>query len=222
MGSLFNMENPVWQFMGRVADIMILSFLWVLCSIPIVTMGASTTALYYVTLKIAEKREGYIIRGFFKSFKENFLQATLIWIIILAGFVITIIDIRFFATQKGTINTIALVFFYAMLFLLLIANLYIYPVLARFANTTKRMFINTMIMAFSHPLYLLWSIASVAATLVVAWMVPALLILVPGVMAYATSFPISRVIAKYMPPEEDESEELLETEEQTEASDDDN
>lgn len=203
---LFNMENPVWQTMGRVADIMILSLLWMFCSIPIVTMGASTTALYYVTLKIAEKREGYVVRGFFKSFKENFLQATGIWLLMLVGFVIVIFDIRFFGMQEGTAATIAQGIFFAMLIFLLIINLYIYPVLARFVNTIRKTFINTAIMAFGSPLYLLWSLAMMAATLIAVWFIPALVILAPGIMAYATSFPISRVIAKYMPPEEDEME----------------
>ena len=51
MKNLFNVENPVWVFMGKLVDMLLLSGLWVICSLPVVTIGASTAALYYVTLK---------------------------------------------------------------------------------------------------------------------------------------------------------------------------
>ena len=69
--------------MGRVADLIILNLIFIVCCIPIVTIGPALTALYYMTLKMARNEETYIIRGFFKSFKENFRQAIVIWLIIL-------------------------------------------------------------------------------------------------------------------------------------------
>ncbi|MGN1184899.1 MAG: DUF624 domain-containing protein, partial [Oliverpabstia sp.] len=76
MNNLFNPDNKFFTFMGKVADLMILNLLCIVCCLPIVTAGASITALYYVTLKIARNEETYIARGFFHSFKENFKQAT--------------------------------------------------------------------------------------------------------------------------------------------------
>ena len=84
LSGLFNYDNPVWRFIGKFWDVLILNVLWLVCSIPIVTIGASTTAMYYVTLKLARDEDGYTIRSFFKSFKENFRQATVIWLIFLA------------------------------------------------------------------------------------------------------------------------------------------
>ena len=48
--SFFNYDNPIWRFMGRLGDMIVLNLLWLVCSIPVVTIGASTTALYYCTL----------------------------------------------------------------------------------------------------------------------------------------------------------------------------
>ena len=73
MKNLFNIENPVWVFMGKLVDILILSGLWLLCSLPVVTIGPSTAALYYVTLKLANNEEGYTVRSFFRAFKENLM-----------------------------------------------------------------------------------------------------------------------------------------------------
>ena len=85
LSGFFNYDNPVWRFIGKFGDLIILNVLWFVCSIPIFTIGASTTAVYYVTLKLARNDDGYTIRSFFKSFKENFKQATIIWLILLAG-----------------------------------------------------------------------------------------------------------------------------------------
>ena len=76
MGHFFSMDNKFFTFMGRVADLCILNIICLICCIPIVTAGASITAMYYVTLKMVRNEEAYIVRSFFKSFKENFKQAT--------------------------------------------------------------------------------------------------------------------------------------------------
>ena len=69
------MDNKFFTFMGRVADLCILNIICLICCIPIVTAGASITAMYYVTLKMVRNEEAYIVRSFFKSFKENIKQA---------------------------------------------------------------------------------------------------------------------------------------------------
>lgn len=69
MDRLFNMDNKFFTVMGRVADLIMLNVVFLICCLPIVTIGASLTALHYVTLKMARNEESYIIRSFFKSFK---------------------------------------------------------------------------------------------------------------------------------------------------------
>ena len=72
MGKIFNLDSPFVQFMSRVADLMWLNILFLLCCIPIFTVGASTTAMYYVTLKMVRNEDSYITKSFIKSFKQNF------------------------------------------------------------------------------------------------------------------------------------------------------
>ena len=85
MGRFFNMDNKFFVFMGKIADLCMLNLLCIICCIPIVTAGASLTALYYVTMKMVRNEEAYIFRSFFRSFKQNFKQATVINIIMLAS-----------------------------------------------------------------------------------------------------------------------------------------
>ena len=100
LSGIFNYDNPFWRFIGKLCDVMILNVLWVLCSIPVVTMGASTTAVYYVTLKLVRDEDGYTFRSYFRSFKENFKQATAIWLLLLGTGIILLIDIRFFCISQ--------------------------------------------------------------------------------------------------------------------------
>ena len=60
MAEFFNLDNPIWRFMGKVFDIMVLTVLWVVTSLPVFTIGASTTALYYAGMKLAKDQEGYV------------------------------------------------------------------------------------------------------------------------------------------------------------------
>ncbi|MBQ5867931.1 MAG: YesL family protein, partial [Lachnospiraceae bacterium] len=73
---LFSTDNPVWRAMDRMGDLMILNFLFIFFSIPIVTIGASTTALYTMTFKLLDETEGNLVKNYFKAFKNNFKQAT--------------------------------------------------------------------------------------------------------------------------------------------------
>ena len=88
----FDIDGPLMQGLTKIADLMILNFLTILCCIPVVTAGAAFTALHYMVLKLARNEEGYIAKGFFKSFKENFRQATIIWILVLISVAFIIFD----------------------------------------------------------------------------------------------------------------------------------
>ena len=100
---LFNYDNPVWRFIGKLGDLILLNLLWTVCSIPVITIGASTTAVYYVTLKMVRDENDSTVRSFFHSFKANFNQATAIWAIFLAVGLILAFDIRFFVSGHAPV-----------------------------------------------------------------------------------------------------------------------
>ena len=76
-GSLF---NRIFGFLGQM---ILLNFLWMVCSLPVITAGASTTALFYCTLKLHKDKDISVIRDFFKSFRQNFMQSTIAWVLLL-------------------------------------------------------------------------------------------------------------------------------------------
>ena len=73
---IFNYDNPVWRFIGKLGDLILLNILWIVCSIPVFTIGASTTAVYYVTLKLARDEGDSTIRSFFHSSSQFLRKAS--------------------------------------------------------------------------------------------------------------------------------------------------
>ena len=72
------MNSPVMSFFNKLTDLLFLNILWLVCSLPIITIGASTTAMYYVSITSIRMGDGYVAKRFFKSFVDNFKQATII------------------------------------------------------------------------------------------------------------------------------------------------
>ena len=97
MGRFFDLESPIMRTLNRVADLMILNLLMIVCCIPVITVGASVTAMHYVILKMVRGEEGYLVKGFFKSFAANFKQATLIWLLMMVVIAVYVGDALIFS-----------------------------------------------------------------------------------------------------------------------------
>ena len=102
----FNYDSPIMQFLSRLTDLFILNFLFLICSIPIVTIGASATALYSVTLKMAKNEESYIFSSFFRAFKNNFRHSTISWMILLLAGIVLWMDYRAVGMMGGSFQQI--------------------------------------------------------------------------------------------------------------------
>ena len=150
MDRLFNMDNKFFTVMGRVADLIMLNVVFLICCLPIVTIGASLTALHYVTLKMARNEESYIIRSFFKSFKQNFKQSTLIWILMAAVAVFLYMEKESLVTMPGSMPQIFNYVILAVCIPLIAIALYIFPTVAAFENKTMTLITNAFYFAVKH------------------------------------------------------------------------
>lgn len=170
MRQLFTPDNPVMQFITKVTDSVYLNILWFLCCLPVFTVGASTTALFYVTLKMAEDEEGSLTKAFFHSFKENFKQSTVIWLILLfAGIILGIDGYVFYHMRYDSILwTLGAAVFLLVLAAYVILLLYIFPLLSRFDNTVKAMFQNAIMVGMR---FLLCTVVMAAIYLIMALVV---------------------------------------------------
>lgn len=147
MGGIFNIDGPLMRTLTKVADLMILNVLAMICSIPIFTMGASLTALHYMSLKIVRGEEGYIIRGFFKSFKENFKQATLIWLMVFAFLFVLVADILAMTKLGVEVHVVLKVLIGIVAAIGIFTSLYVFAVQAKFENTIRQTIKNAFLMS---------------------------------------------------------------------------
>ena len=140
-------DNVVMRALGRLCDFMLLNILWVVCSIPLVTIGASTTALYTVMLKVVKNEEGYIVKGFLGAFKENFKKSTLIWLILAVLGIIIGIDSRVAAGMSSTMRTVFQSIFIIFSIVWLCVVIYVFPLTARYENSIRNTFKNALILS---------------------------------------------------------------------------
>ena len=201
--------------MSKVADLCILNIICVICCIPVITAGASITAMYYVTLKMVRNEDAYIVRSFFKSFKQNFKQATIINLIMLLIGVVLYIDLNVSKAMQGGAGQIFQVIFMAFVLIYFILFLYVYPVLARFYNTIKNTIKNALFMAVRHLPYTVVMVLIAACPLLLllvkSYQIQStlfVLFLLMGfaLIAYCNSFFLVKIFDNYMPKEEDEQE----------------
>ena len=146
---LFSVDGKFLSGFNKVTDLVTLNLLWLLCCIPIVTIGASTSALYQVSIQIVEDRDSYIARSFFQAFRENFKQATIVWLCTLIVGAVLISDmfiVSHFFASSGISVILGLLFVICVL--LFAGSLYFFPVIAYFRNSTKKIFTNSFRLAF--------------------------------------------------------------------------
>lgn len=148
--NLFSYDSVFSRFLYFVADIVTLHLLWLLYSIPIVTIGASTTALYYSCMKRIRTGEGYVTQNFRKAFRENFRQSTIIWVGLAAAGILFFLDLRISMALNNTMGRIMLICCSVFLIPYFLTALYIFPVQAKFENRIFDTIKNALLMSIRH------------------------------------------------------------------------
>lgn len=209
MGKFFNFDNPVLAWMGRVGDAIFLSAFWVLCSLPIFTIGASSTALYYSFQKVIKNNRGYVWKEFYQAFKANFKQSTIIWLTVLGIYAVSIVDI-FFARQLFDVfefSQVLHMLFGVVIILVTMWMIYLFPYIARFENTTKATMKNCAIIAIANfPRTLLLTVVFVISVIAFTF-VPFAMLFVPALNVLIANRVLEPVFRKYMSEEDIKAEE---------------
>lgn len=150
MKEMFQQDNMFNAVMAKIFDLILLNILWLVCCIPIITIGASTTALYYMTMKMVRNQESGVVKGFFKSFRQNFRQSVPMTMLLLVFAGVLIAD---FHILSGSKSQGASIFYGVCVTLLLIGGAifsYAFPLLAKFENTVGKMMTNAAKIAVTH------------------------------------------------------------------------
>lgn len=147
--SIFNIDGKFYSVMLKISDLIILNCLFIIMSIPLITIGANMTALYYVSFKIVREEEYSLFKDYWKSFKGNFKQATILWsLILIVGFSL-IFYVQYFDVLAN-MNFLLKLFFSILLCIYLIYFVYVFPLLSRFEFKIKDLLYSLPIIAIRY------------------------------------------------------------------------
>lgn len=208
MSGLFNYDNKVMMVLDKIINVFYVSIIWLIFSLPIFTIGASTTALYYTVNKVLRHNRSYVMKEFLHSFKTNFKQATLLWVVI--GGIAAILRLDMFWISKNPelfqkFNWLNIVFL-VLLFLDIMWGIYVFPYLARFENTNKQILKNGAIMACIHFPKTLLTLAMLVVAAILVYIIRPLAIVAPALCAYGMNYFLEGVFRKYMTDEQRQAE----------------
>ena len=192
-----------------------LNLLWFICCIPIVTIGASTTALYYASLKVVRDEDRSLARMFFRSFRENFRQSTILWLILLAAGLVLAGDGYIVYHLRASSAGIPAVMWTLILALLIgagviytIVLLFVFPLVASVSNTNLAMLKNAFLIG-THYLFCTIMVFAVhfAMFFAIVSIFTPLIIFGEGLCAMVSAYLMSNVLraCSYDPDQEEDN-----------------
>ena len=198
MKRFFNAEAPLWKLLGGFGEFFLLSMMWFLGSVPVLTLGASSTALYDTIAHSIRKKEDDIFTRYLHTFKNEFmltLPCSLLWTALIAGLFFLY---RSFADSAGTspavyVLSVALIFL--QIFILGIAC-WVFPLLSRFSFGFASLNLTAIKLAFAHPLRTagIGLIAAICLWLCVRFLLPVTFL--PGLCMLLRSYLLEPVFEK--------------------------
>lgn len=217
---MFSIDGKLFKGLTKAGDFLILGFLMVVFSLPVITIGASVTAAFYVALKLVRDEEGYVFKGFIKSFKENFKQGFLIELIVGVLGLFIIEDIRicmYWAEGGNSLARLAMYVFFGIALVLIAVITYVFPMLAKFNNTVIGTLKNALLISMHHlgQTFVMLLATGILVAITVKFFTAAIITIPLGL--YVDSYILSRVFKIYADksmeqPEEDKIEDTAKDE----------
>lgn len=214
MSGFFSTDNKIFGIFSKTFDLMVLGIIWLLLCAPIITIGPASTALYYTIVKVVRRERSYLLKEFWHSFKTNFLQGALISLIYAVFGGILYVDFTWAnqLAEDSKYNSILMGAFIAIAIFAVFTAIYIFPLLSRFTQKTGALFRWAFLLSVRHIVSTLLMVLCLAAVLVLAYysyitqVAAPLLLVLPSLYSLLMSFPMEKIMKKYMPKQEEGEE----------------
>ena len=208
MGNFFSTDGPLFEGMAYIINIIYVSVLWILFSIPIITIGASSTALYYTVTKVIRHGRSYIFREFWQSFKSNLKQSTAVWLIYLVLMGILLVDIRVMGAFGTVVSQTLQFVFLVGICMVSAVMVYALAYIARFTQDVRHILTNSVLMAIRHLPKTLLLVVILAAAVLGCYLFGLGIVFIPAVVALVDSLILESIFVQYMSKEDREKEAL--------------
>lgn len=202
---VFHSDNVVFRTINTIGYIWYIHLLWLVCSLPIVTMGASTSAMVYTFLKL-RAQEGYVTKNFFQSFKENLKQSTILFLLYAVVGAILILDLIFGNQTVGEIGGVVRIGAWILIFPYGMSLLYVFAIQAKFVNNVKNTIAYSFLLSLRHIGLTIQMVLIVGAVIYLncVYYLANYITLSMGIglVGYFLSAYYQRIFAKYIPAQE--------------------
>lgn len=216
MGWLFDINNPVMRWIVKIFDCMCLSFLWVIASLPVFTVGASTTALFAAIHRYIRLEEGGLWTTFWWAFRDDFKRSTLCWLAVLLVLVLLAVDVLVFRTMAINGQLLGKLYWLILLLIALVATwaIYLFAYAERFTGTVKDVLRTSFLLMVLHPVKAITVLAILLAGAALVIIGPIALSIVPAAVCWLCDIVIAGVFAPHLRPEDRERLEKKQNESQ--------
>ena len=202
MNKLLNPDNAFFTFMGRLFDLVVLSVLWLLLSIPIVTIIPATSALYYSVVKVVRRDRGYLAKEFWRSFRQNLRQGSLCSIVVIVAIFVMVIDFNYALALMGSGEVLGSAFFgvFLVLSVLIFAILmYLCPILSRFEMKFTGLFKTAFFLSARHIITTVCLLILFVVVLLGCYIILPGMFLFPAFGVLISSYLMEPIFKKYVP-----------------------
>ena len=208
MNRLFGMDSPLMVALMKIGDLLCLSVLWLVFSLPIFTIGASSTALYAAVFYCLRRNEAGIWKHFWKAFRENFKRSTLAWLIELAVLAVFSLDAAVFRAIRLSGGAMGKLYWAALLLeaVALTWTAYVAAYAARVNGTVGDILRYGLVLLRLHPIRALGVMLPILAGLALCLLVPFTVLFAPAAVCLACSYSLEQVFRLHMQPEDLEKE----------------
>lgn len=203
--NFFVIDSPVMRFLARIGDLMILNLVFVVTSIPVITIGTALSALYTVSMKLVRGENPSVLKEYMKAYRRNFKPATICWVIMAAAGALIFLDFRLIGVFGGVMYQVMRFVLAVILGVWALVFLYLFPYIARFENTVLASFKNALLLSAAHLPFtaVLMGLAAGAVILTLftsrSFVIATIVWVFAGfaVLSYVQSFLLCKIFEKY-------------------------
>lgn len=202
MNNLFSLDSPLGRKLTLMSNLVLLNLLWIICSLPIITMGAATSAMYHVIFLYITNQDDCVVKPFFKALAGSLKQATPIWVLHLLVGCMLVAEAFYLGLESS--DALKILFAVIVLFFIAVGS-YLYPLIGRYETTGRKALWNSLVLALKHPCasFLLSGIPAVIGMVMflypaLAWKTAVFWTLIGfALVAYLMGYILLRVFSKY-------------------------
>ncbi|WP_432629429.1 YesL family protein [Brotaphodocola sp.] len=204
INGIFNPENRFWSFIDKIVNLCLLGILWALFSLPVVTAGASTTALFGYTLPLTEDEEGYVWQTFIRTFRKHFVKSTVFWIGILAGGGFLVYDLYccLHLNVPGALRIVAFAVLVCLMIVFSLTAVWLFPLTVYEDGTIRQTLSRAVVLAVGNPGMTVAIVSLYALFGIAVYYIPVLFMVWFAFFSYLTSYFYRATFRKYLQKED--------------------